>query len=268
MRLVYLVFMVFFIIGFSGCSSKSIEKPQEVLLSEKVDNSVSASDDEFEEFEEEMKAEEIYDPFSGYNRAMTSFNDGVYEHVFKPIAKGYKFVLHKEIRLSIRNFFHNLDFPMRLVNNLLQGKFHNSYEETQRFILNSTVGLLGLFDPAKSEFEIQSHEEDFGQTLGFYGVGAGPHIVLPLFGPSNFRDTISMYPDSLLSPIDSGISSERKEYVVALSDFEYFSIKSLEKINSTSLSMDDYEKLKEDAVDLYPYLRDVYEQYRNKQIEE
>ncbi|MCK4776942.1 MAG: VacJ family lipoprotein, partial [Actinomycetia bacterium] len=127
------------------------------------------------------------------------------------------------------------------------------------------VGIFGLFDPAKTNYGFEPHEEDFGQTLGFYGVGSGPHIVLPLLGPSNLRDTVSLYPDALLSPIDY---TERDYWTLTDTSAELLAVKSLEKINYTSLYMDKYDKLKEDAVDLYPYLRDVYEQYRDKQIEE
>ncbi|MDA7817674.1 VacJ family lipoprotein [Sulfurimonas sp.] len=222
----------------------------------------TCSADELDEFSDEMAVEEVYDPLSGYNRAMTSFNDVLYENVMKPVASGYANVVHTEIRESISKFFHNLYFPMRLTNNLLQGKFKNSLEESERFVLNSTVGILGFFDPAKSKFEIDKHNEDFGQTLGFYGVGAGPHVVLPLFGPSNVRDTISMIPDSLLSPIDY---VARKDDITIL---EYVAIKTVEKVNCTSQNIEKYEKLKADAIDLYPYQRDVYEQYRQEQIEE
>jgi phospholipid-binding lipoprotein MlaA len=261
-KLISLVFVTFVVIGFSGCVSSNLEMSQEVVLSEEVDND---SDIELDEFADEMEIEDIYDPFSGYNRAMTTFNDGAYEYVFKPVAKGYKFILHEEIRLSVQNFFHNLYYPVRLVNNLLQGKFENSAQETGRFLLNSTVGILGLFDPAKSEFDLQPHEEDFGQTLGFYGVGAGPHIVLPLLGPSNLRDTLSLYPDALLSPIDY---TERNYWTLTDTVAEYLGLVTLENVNYTSLHINHYDKLKKNAVDLYPYLRDVYEQYRDKQIEE
>lgn len=263
MKLVSLVFiMVFMVMSFSGCSSKSVETTQEVVLSEEI---ADEADDELDEFADEMEVEEVYDPFSGYNRAMTSFNDGAYVYVLKPVATGYRTVLHEEIRLSIRKFFHNLYYPMRVVNNLLQGKFQNSAEETGRFVINTTVGVLGLFDPAKSEFNLEKHDEDFGQTLGFYGVGSGPHIVLPLLGPSNLRDTISLYPDSLLTPIDY---TERSYWTLTDTVAEYLGVKSLEKLNCVSLRMDDYDKMRADAVDLYPYLRDLYEQYRNNQIEE
>lgn len=226
---------------------------------------VASSNGELAEFSDEFEVKEIYDPLAGYNRAMTDFNDGVYEHVLKPVAKGYRKIVHVEIRESVRNFFNNIYFPMRFVNNILQGKFCNAYEEGERFFINTTVGVLGLFDPAKNRFHIQAHEEDFGQTLGFYGVGSGFHIVLPLLGPSNLRDTLSLYPDSLLSPVDF---RDRSYSTLSDTALEYVEIKTAEKTNYLSLEMENYEKMKKDAVDLYPYLRDIYEQYRENQIKE
>ncbi len=251
------------VLNFTGCSSKNIEKPSEAALYEAKEN--NTANDDIDDFSDEFKVKEVYDPFSGYNRFMTGFNDGAYEYVLKPVSKGYKVVLHVEIRESVRNFFNNLYFPMRFANNILQGKLLYASEESARFALNTTVGIAGLFNPAKSCFELQVHEEDFGQTLGFYGVSSGPHIVLPLLGPSNLRDAISLYPDSLLSPIDY---SERSYWTLTDTWTEYLTAKSVENINYMSLNMDRYEKMRKDAVDLYPYLRDVYEQYRDNQIKE
>lgn len=256
--------------GTSGCSSKSIATPYETTPSQEktlaLDEEFSNEDDDFlEEFEEEMEVEDIYDPFNSYNRVMTSFNDGLFEYFLIPVAKGYKAVIHKEIRKSVDNFFNNLYYPSRVVNNLLQGKFSYASEETGRFIINSTIGIFGLFDPAKSQFNLEAHEEDFGQTLGFYGVGSGPHIVLPLLGPSNLRDALSLYPDSFLNPIDY---TEREWYTLSDTFVEYLALRTYEQLNSTSLNIDEYEKIKEDAIDLYPYLREIYEQYREKQIRE
>lgn len=262
MKLVSFIFIMFLGISFSGCVSQSLEEPQaSVLIEDKSDDSYDLLD----EFADEMEVEEVYDPFNRYNRAMTSFNDGAYEYVVKPTAKGYRYIFHKEIRISVEKFFHNIYFPMRLVNNLLQAKFKNSAEETGRFVINTTVGILGLFDPAKSKFCLEKHDEDFGQTLGFYGVGSGPHIVLPLLGPSNLRDAISLCPDALLTPIDY---TERNYWTLTDTVAEFIGLKTFEKINYASLHMDKYDKLKADAVDLYPYLRDVYEQYREEQIKE
>jgi phospholipid-binding lipoprotein MlaA len=226
---------------------------------------VETSDDMLDEFEEEMVIEEKYDPLSGYNRVMTSFNDTLWVHFFTPVTNGYNAVVNEDIRTSIDNVFNNLYFPVRLVNNIFQVKFVNASEETGRFLINSTVGVLGLFDPAKSKFDLQEHKEDFGQTLGFYGVGSGPHIVLPLFGPSNLRDTIGIIPDSYLSIIDY---KKRGWFTLTDAWDEFLAIKLYEKTNNFSLDNDKYERIKENAVDLYPYLRDMYEQYRDNQIKE
>lgn len=261
MRFVYLILMFTFLFTLSGCSTNTIEQPKEVTLNQDRDD----FNGELEGFFDEFEVEEIYDPFSGYNRAMTTFNDKAYEYVIKPVAKGYKYVIHVEVRESVRNFFNNLYFPIRATNNLLQGKFYNTYEETGRFIINTTVGILGFFDPAKVHFNLEAHEEDFGQTLGFYGVGSGPHIVLPLLGPSNLRDLLSMYPDALLSPIDY---TERSYWTLTDTWSEYLGARTFEEVNYISLDMEKYDEIKQDAIDLYPYLRDIYEQYRKKQIEE
>ncbi|PIF04766.1 MAG: ABC transporter [Arcobacter sp.] len=231
-----------------------------------MEENADVEEDEFlDEFEEEMKIETKSDPLSGYNRVMTSFNDGLYEYVLSPIANGYRYVVHKEIRSSVGNFFHNILYPMRFINNLLQGKLKNSAEETGRFLINSTIGILGLFDPAKSWFDLEPHNEDFGQTLGFYGVGAGPHIVLPFFGPSNLRDALSLYPDGLLNP---AVYNDDRGYNITNSYGESLVLKAYQSVNDISLRHGEYEKLKKDAIDLYPYLRDIYEQYREKEIKE
>lgn len=257
MRIILVVFAML-LLGLSGCSSKNIEEPKETSIEH-------SQDSELDSFSDEMEVKDIYDPLSGYNRVMTSFNDGAYDYVLKPVATGYSNLFHVEIRRSVDNFFNNIYFPIRFVNNILQGKFYYSMQESERFVINTTIGLVGLFDPAKSYFEIEAHKEDFGQTLGFYGVGGGPHIVLPLLGPSNLRDFASMYPDSFLTFIDY---DERSYWTLTDTPAEYIGAKSFEYINYISLNKDRYEKMREDAVDLYPYLRDIYEQRRDKQIKE
>ena len=263
----YLVFICLslYMMSFTGCTSKVEPSKTKIVLVDKQSNDEIEEDDFLDEFEEEMEVEQKPDPLSGYNRVMTDFNDGVYEYVLAPVATGYKKVVHKEIRSSVGKFFHNILYPIRLINNLLQGKITNSGEETGRFIINSTIGILGLFDPAKSYFGLEAHNEDFGQTLGFYGVGSGPHIVLPFFGPSNLRDTFSMYPDSLANPLDY---HDDRGYNLTNSYGESLFLKAYERVNHVSLHEGEYEKLKKDAIDLYPFLRDVYEQYREKQIKE
>ncbi len=255
---VILVLLSLAIFWLSGCSSKVIQEPAEMVTQ-------LSQDDELDSFRDETEVKEICDPLSGYNRVMTSFNDGAYEYVLRPVANGYSYVLHVEVRRSIDNFFNNIYAPISFINNILQGKFRYAGREGARFVINTTIGIVGLFDPAKSYFEIEAHKEDFGQTLGFYGVGSGPHIVLPLLGPSNLRDLAGMYPDSFLTFIDY---DERNHWTLTDTVPEYLGAKSFEYINYISLNKERYEKMREDAVDLYPYLRDVYEQRRKKLIEE
>lgn len=263
MKHIRMIMMSFFIIFLSGCSTKNEMQKEVSVQEQKIDE--SSEDLLLEEFDDEFRVEKKSDPLSGYNRIMTNFNDGAYEYVFLPVSNGYKYVVHEEIRSSIGKFFHNILYPVRLVNNLLQGKVQNSVEETGRFVINTTLGVLGLFDPAKSYFELDAHEEDFGQTLGYWGVGAGPHIVLPFLGPSNLRDTISIYPNSLINPIDY---QDNRSYNLAKDSTQSLYIKGFQSINHLSLNSEKYEKLRADAVDLYPYMRDVYEQLREKQIKE
>ena len=224
------------------------------------------SSDSFDEFEEEIKVEKRIDPLSGYNRVMTSFNDVTYEYVLSPVAKTYGDVVHEDIRKGVRNFFHNLLFPIRFVNNLLQFKFQNTLEETERFVLNSTLGFFGFYDISQEEFKIYPHNEDFGQTLGYWGVGSGFHIVWPFFGPSNLRDSIGSFGvDSYLNPL---IYYDERPQNILNNIEDSRGILLFKKVNDISFTYKQYKIMKKDAIDLYPYLRDSYEQYRDKQIEE
>ena len=240
----------------------------------------SSTDDEggFEdEFEDEFAAsgQEVFDPLSGYNRAMTGFNDGFYIFVLDPVARGYRWVLPDTARRGVKNFFHNILFPLRFVNNVLQLKVKNAGEEFLRFSINSTIGILGFWDPAKDLFGLEAHEEDFGQTLGYYGVGGGFHVVLPFLGPSNLRDMFSLYPDMQMDPFNY---VEKRPYNFPKQEGEYLGVprptlqalemKLFKTVNDESLRIGQYENLKKDAIELYPFLRDVYEQNRAKLIRE
>ncbi len=228
-------------------------------------------DDDFdngfeEEFGEPSKLQ-VSDPLSGYNRVMTAVNDKFYFWLLKPVASGYGHVVPEKVRMAVSRFFRNLLFPMRFINNVLQLKINNAGEEALRFGLNSTVGILGLWDPAKSMHNIEAHPEDFGQTMGHYGIGSGFHIVWPIFGPSNLRDTLGMAADYYVDPIGyaPGYLFDKPENV---DNTIKWSISGFGFINETSLHIGEYESLKKDAIDLYPFLRDAYEQNRNRKIKE
>ena len=210
---------------------------------------------------------EIFDPLSGYNRFMTDFNDKIYTNIIIPIAKGYAYVIPQEARIGIDNFFDNIMYPVRFVNNLLQLKFENSFEETQRFVVNSLWGLGGFMDPATNELNIKEHKEDFGQTLGYYGVGEGFPVVLPILGQSNLRDFTAFTADSYVSVLSSTGKSDLA-YKIPNNLLETTAIKTFEVINETSLNPNKYEEMKKNVPDLYPFLRDAYSQLRKKQISE
>ncbi|MGA1932427.1 MlaA family lipoprotein [Arcobacter sp. YIC-464] len=230
----------------------------------------SSFDDFSDEFDSEFKQENkqtVFDPLSGYNRVMTTFNDYAFIYVLNPVAKGYAYILPQDVRVGVSNFFDNLLFPIRFTNNILQLKFENAGVELGRFVVNTIWGLGGVMDPATKELGWKQYDEDFGQTLGHYGVGSGFHIVLPLIGPSNLRDMFSMVPDGYVSPISVTGSSDIG-YKIPDTALEALAITGVKTINSVSLKLGQYENIKKDALDLYPFLRDIYEQRRNQQIKE
>lgn len=225
------------------------------------DDSLEASGefDAFEDFEEfdQDTGERVFDPLSGYNRVMTRVNDRLYYWLLKPLARGYGFLLPEPARKGIRNVFHNLGFPVRMVNNLLQLKVKQAGTETARFVVNSTVGVAGLWDPASGWLELPVYSEDFGQTLGHYGLGGGFHVVLPFLGPSNVRDICGRGADWFLDPV----------HYLEDADAET-AISAVDTVNGASLRIGQYEAITEDALDLYILLRDGYRDRRNKAIEE
>ena len=227
------------------------------------------NDDFTQDFDSEFTNNnvEIFDPLSGYNRLMTNFNDKVYINVLNPISEGYAYVVPQTARIGVDHFFDNLMFPVRFTNNLLQLKFQNSAEELERFVVNTLWGLGGFLDPATNELKINAHKEDFGQTLGFYGVGEGFPVVLPFLGPSNVRDIVGIAGDSYISPL-TVTGNEDIKYKIPNNLEQQIGIQAFDVVNSTSLKLGQYESLKKDALDLYPFLRDIYSQARKKQIEE
>lgn len=201
--------------------------------------------------------ETVSDPLEPVNRVFFHFNDKLYFWVVKPASQVYSYFLADDVRMCVRDFFHNLLTPVRIVNNLLQGKLKNSGIETARFVINSTVGVAGLADPAKREFGLFVSDEDLGQTLGVYGVGSGIYICWPFFGPSNLRDTVGLIGDTFLSPLTYLTASEAGVGIGAHAG---------KHVNNTSLTIGDYEDFKDASFDPYIALRDAYAQYRRSKI--
>ena len=278
------IFSFFVIISFllhplmSNPASAQEKSPESVQMLSETETDEDLEDEEFDDgFEDEFgnAEEEIFDPLSGYNSVMTEFNDGFYVFVLDPVARGYRWIMPDPARRGVKNFFHNLLFPIRFVNNALQLKPINAGEEMFRFIINSTGGIFGIWDPAKEWFGLEAHEEDFGQTLGYYGVGGGFHIVLPFLGPSNLRDMFSLYPDMQMDPVYYAENrpynfpkKEGEDLGLSRQTIQQTNLLMLKTVNRESLRIGQYENLKKDAIELYPFLRDVYEQNRAKLIEE
>ena len=261
MRYLTLIFILIFLIN--GCASKQTTMPKVSQQTSFKENNktVALEEDEFgDEFGDETV--EVFDPLEGYNRVMTNINDKVYLYAFNPLSKGYAFVVPKPARKGISNAFNNLKFPIRFVNNLLQFKFDSSIKELGRFMINSTVGIAGLFDVAKAG-GIEPQEEDFGQTLGFYGVGSGFPIVLPFLGSSNLRDTIGFAADVAIAPT----TNASIEYQIPNNTEKALGLSTAYYVNKNSLHLGEYENLKKDAIDVYSFFRDSYEQKRAKEIE-
>ena len=140
------------------------------------------------------------DPWHVWNKATQSFNDGLDKHVVKPVAQAYLDTTNSAVDQGVSNFFSNIKDLGVTVNDLFQLKFLNGGMDLSRFVINSTVGVGGIFDVA-SQIDLPKHNEDFGQTLGFWGVPSGPYWVLPIFGPSTPRDTLGLIGDALLNPL-------------------------------------------------------------------
>jgi phospholipid-binding lipoprotein MlaA len=134
-----------------------------------------------------------HDPWEKLNRSIYRFNDAVDRAVIKPLAKGYRRITPRPVRRSVGNFFRNLLEPTTVVNDLLQGKPLQAMSDTSRLLLNSTLGIAGLFDVA-TKIGVERNQEDFGQTLAVWGISPGPYVVLPFIGPSNVRDAFGLLP--------------------------------------------------------------------------
>jgi len=210
-----------------------------------------------EPFPQETPPPALADPLEPLNQVLFVVNDKVYFWVMKPVARGYRAVVPEGIRLSVRNFFANITMPIRVVNNLLQGKIRNSGVELLRFGINTTAGIGGLFDPAKNDFHLDPRDEDLGQTFGKYGLGHGLYIVLPILGPSSLRDAAGLAGDSFLDPVNHVGDTE-----------VLIGAKALKAENEVSLRIGEYEDLTKSALDPYVAVRDAYSQYRSKKVKE
>ena len=220
-------------------------------------NTALAAAEQSVEPEGPSNGREVNDPYEGFNRKVFEFNDRVYFYVLKPVATGYAAILPSDVRNAIKTGFHNLVFPSRFVNSVLQGKPDMAGIETVRFVINSTMGLAGLFDAAQAIFGLTGYDPDFGQTLGLWGAGSGPFLIIPLLGPSDERDLIGYAVDSAMDPL----------VWIPADWWVSFSAETGKFINGVSLRIGEYEELKKASLDPYVATREAYIQYRAHLIE-
>jgi phospholipid-binding lipoprotein MlaA len=256
----------------TACASQSTQKVQSpqspapssqitsALPEDEDDESLTAEQEAL--FEDEWFDEDdtdeltlIADPIEPFNRVMFSFNDKLYSWVLRPVTLGYRKVAPEPVRIGASNFFTNLATPIRFANCLLQGKGEAATVEVSKLIFNSTFGLLGFIDLFEDKPKMQPDKEDFGQTLGKWGVGSGFYIVWPILGSSNLRDTVGIAGDAFLHPLTYLDNSEAA-----------LAIRGYERINRLSFRIEDIDAAKKAAFDPYEAARNFYIQLRQSKI--
>jgi phospholipid-binding lipoprotein MlaA len=202
--------------------------------------------------------EDIYDPWESFNEKMFDFNVKLDRYVLKPVARVWKTVVPEPFQVMMSNSFDNLRFAPRFVNNVLQGKIGGATREMSRFLINSTAGIGGLFDPAKDYWGIRPSSEDFGQTLGVWGSGPGPYLVLPLLPPMTVRDGIGMGVEMLMDPFGYYVGFFPARFAMKIGD----------TVNDRALNYDLFQGVEETTIDLYSSVRHFYLKRREQQIKE
>jgi phospholipid-binding lipoprotein MlaA len=201
---------------------------------------------------------EEYDPWEPFNEKMFEFNRNLDRYVLKPVAKAYNVIMPEPFQLMISNGFDNISFVPRFVNSALQGKWGGAGRELSRFLINSTAGIAGLFDPAKDYWGIQKSREDFGQTLGVWGMSPGPYLILPFLEPLTVRDGIGKFVDTFMDPLS---------YYLPLF-WDRLGMKVGDIVNERALNLDLYQGFEESVIDMYSAVRHGYLQRRERLIRE
>ena len=215
--------------------------------------------------DEKYTANECFEKFS---RGTLKFNQGLDKAIFKPIAKGYR-VLPQPIRTGTNNFVSNLRSLLSFSNNVLQGDLKSAGNTAGRFAINTTVGILGIFDPAsKMGFE-KKPREDFGQTLGVWGTGPGCYFVLPVLGPTTTRDAAGLIGNVFIDPFYHLTHNSETDIIVGnenLSEHNYYYYRGTDAVDFRSKNIESFESLEENSIDFYASLKSLYLQNRQQRI--
>ena len=222
---------------------------------------VHTSDSDFTD----VPVQKTNDPWQRLNRTTFRFNDGLTTYALRPVAHGYAAIVPMRVRTGVTNFFDNLNYPVRFINCVLQGKITRSAQETGKFVVNSTAGVGGLMrvsDHISSLADVPA--EDFGQTLGVWGICSGPYIVIPVLGPSDCRDLVGFGGDYAMNPLNwHSLGIIHHAFIpnaanIALSATKF--------VNGLPKAVESYDQLKAEAVDPYIAMRDAYLSYRAAQL--
>jgi len=235
------------------------------------------SDEPFDPFAKTGEATgEEYDPWEPVNSNIFEFNLKLDRYVLKPVAKGYNFIMPDLAQVGVSNFFYNIRFVPRFLNNVFQGKMKGAGIELGRFVVNSTVGIAGFIDVAK-KIDLVTPEEDLGQTLGFYGVKPGPYLVLPFLPPFTVRDFVGFIGDVFLNPINwlvlpiievGGVPSVIDHEDRMTTSFIQTGSRVGEVINDRSRNLEKFQGVEEATLDLYTAVRNAYLQKRSQAVQE
>lgn len=241
-------------LGFPFCLAAAEDAPASTASTNNVAAGERVFDDPFAaENAPAHPRVKISDPLERLNRGFFQFNDKFYFWVLKPAGRTYSKVAPEAVRSSVQRFFVNIRYPVRLANNVLQGRLDPAFEETARFVVNSTLGLAGFFDPA-DQMKLRLQPADFDQTLGLYGIRPGIYLDWPILGPSSVRGSFGIACDTLLTP---------GTYL----DMEIITpVRSYEFLNATSLHPGEYEDFKKAALDPYVALRSAYYESREDSV--
>ncbi|GJL69311.1 MAG: ABC transporter [Nitrospirales bacterium] len=276
------------VVGLGGCAGNDkptktqggLESEPAIQMAEFEDGLNSDEQEKetefFDPFDESDHAQvKDYDPLEPVNSAVFEFNYRLDKYVVKPAAKVYNFFIPPDVQQSFSNVFQNIRFVPRLFNNLFQAKFQGAGIELSRFLINSTLGVGGLFDPAKIMFELETPQEDLGQTLGSYGMGPGPFLMIPFLGPFTLRDGIGYIGDSFLDPfnwlvlpfIEIADAPRLVQHDPTVA-FSRLGMVAGETVNLRAITLEKFQGVEDGTLDLYGAVRNAYLQQRRKAIQE
>jgi phospholipid-binding lipoprotein MlaA len=218
------------------------------------------NEDEFESYETKDASSEIYDPLEKYNRKIYVFNDAFDRYFLEYVAQFYRVGVPRSARMSIRNFVTNITLPFSAINSLLQGKVDNSLATFSSFLINSTIGIGGIFDVAGNK-NIRYRSEDLGQTLGHYGLNSGAYLVIPFLGPSSTRDLSGWSAEKVISPLGINYFKIAEESNLTNGTFR-FSLTLASGIDTRESLLDIIDDVRKDSFDPYATIRSAYLQKR------